>query len=97
FRPRLVTSIPASRADRTPGGGPAPRPSTELELSCRPDVPFAGDILSDDIARTETGPLQSKSYHARHLLRVSLRDPPRERAGGHRPEGVFGVSPARRM
>jgi len=62
-----------------------------------PDVPFAGDILSDDIARTETGPLQSKSYHARHLLRVSLRDPPRERAGGHRPEGVFGVSPARRM
>ncbi len=48
-------------------------------------------------ARTETGPLQSKSYHTRHLLRVSPRDPPREGAGGHRPEGVFGVTPARRM
>jgi hypothetical protein len=39
---------------------------------CRPDVPFAGEILSKDIAPTETSPLQSKAeFKSRQLFAVS--------------------------
>ena len=84
--------------------GPSPR-SRRLALFLpdrvggfgRPGCPSAGEIRSDDTARTETGPIRAKSYHTRQLVRDDLSDPPREGTGGHRPEGVLGVSPARRM
>jgi hypothetical protein len=43
FRPKLVTALSASRADRTPGR-PAHRPSDAPELSYRPDLSLRGRI-----------------------------------------------------
>ena len=63
-RAQLVTATPASRAGSHASGRPARRPSNRVGPRS-PGRPAAGEILSDDTARTGTGPIQSKSYHTR--------------------------------
>src|SRR5262249_19107382 len=85
---------PARRLD---SGGWASSSQTDPGAWVAPGPSAAGEICCDDTARTETGPRRDKSNRTRQLVRDDPSCPPREGAGGDRPRGVLGVSPARRM